>query len=129
LYTHVKNASNIAHHDGCYSNVVLHVRHDVVCDSYAMFASSSSLYAHGRNRPRRHAHHVASHAPKNASNKPTMFYQTYDASFVLMCKNDKVVDRNVGPKCKRDKTYIWVTKSYVTNLVGANKSWVPKTQA
>jgi hypothetical protein len=84
-------------------------------------------YAHGRNRPRRH--HVASHAPRNASNGPTMLYQTYDASFVLLCKNDKVVARSLGPKCKRDKTCIWVPKSFMTNLLGANKSWVPKTQA
>jgi hypothetical protein len=90
---------------------------------------ASSSYAHGRNRPRRHVHHVASHAPRNASNVPIVLYQTYDASFVLMCKNDKVVARNLGPKCKRDKTCIWVPKSYVTNLVGPNKSWVPKTQA
>jgi hypothetical protein len=62
-------------------------------------------------------------------NGPTMLYQTYDASYVLICKNDKVVARNFGPKCKRDKTCIWVPKSYVTNLVGPNKSWVPKSQA
>jgi hypothetical protein len=55
-----------------------------------------------------------------------MLYHTYDASFVLMCKNGKVVARNLGPKCKRDKTCIWVPKSYVTNLVGPKKSWVPK---
>jgi hypothetical protein len=70
-----------------------------------MFASSSS-YAHGRNRPRCHVHHVASHAPRNAPNGRTMLYQTYDASFVLLCKNDKVVARSLGPKCKRDKTCI-----------------------
>jgi hypothetical protein len=44
-------------------------------------------------------------------------------------KNDKVVARSLGPKCKRDKTCIWVPKSFVTNLVGPIKSWVPKTQA
>jgi hypothetical protein len=59
----------------------------------------------------------------------TMLYQTCDASFVLLCKNDKVVARSVGPKCKRDKTCIWVPKYFVTNLVGSNKSGVPKTQA
>jgi hypothetical protein len=118
LYAHVKNASS-----------VVHTRHDVAFDSDAMFASSSSLYAHGRNRTRRHVHHTMYHALKNASNSPTMIYHTYDASFVLMCKNDKLVARNLGPKCKRDKTCIWVPKSYVTNLIGPNKSWVPKTQA
>jgi hypothetical protein len=118
LYAHVKNASS-----------VVHTSHDATFDSHAMFASSSSSYAHGRIRPRRYVHHVVSHAPRNASNGPTMLYHTYDASFVLMCKNDKVVARNLGPKCKRGKTCIWVPKSYVTNLVGPNKSWVPKTQA
>jgi hypothetical protein len=128
LYAYVKNVSSVAHHDRCYNHVVLPVRHDVAFNSHAMCASSSS-YAHGRNRPKRHVHHVASHAPRNASNGPTMLYRTYDASFVLLCKNDKVVARNLGPKCKRDKTCRWVPKSYVTNLVGPNKSWVPKTQA
>jgi hypothetical protein len=122
LYTHVKNV----HHDRCYNHVVLPTCHDAAFNSHAMFASSSS-YAHGRNRPRHH--HVTSHAPRNASNGPTMLYQTYDASFVLLCKNDKVVARSLGPKCKRDKTCIWVPKSFMTNLVGPNKSWVPKTQA
>ena len=62
--------------------------------------------------------------PRNAH-----YNRSYDASFVLMCKNDEVVARNLGPKCKRAKTCIWVPKSYVTNLVGPNKSWAPKTQA
>jgi hypothetical protein len=125
LYAHAKNVSSIIHHN----HVVFPTRHDVVSDSHAMFASSSSSYAHGRNRPSCHVHHVASHAPRNASNGPTMLYQTYDASFVLMCKNDKLVARNLGPKCKRYKTCIWVPMSYVTNLIGPNKSWVAKTQA
>jgi hypothetical protein len=118
LYAHVKNASS-----------VIHTHHDAAFDSQAMFASSSYLYAHGRNRPRSHVHHVVSHALRNASNSPVMLYHTHDASFVLMRKNDKVVARNLGPKCKRDKACIWVPKSYVTNLVGPNKSKVPKTQA
>jgi hypothetical protein len=108
------------------NNAVLPTRHGVAFDFYAMYASSSSSYVHGRSRPRCH---VLSHVPRNASNGPTMLYHTYAASYVLTCKNDKVVARNFGPKCKRDKTCIWVPKSYVTNLVGPNKSWVPKTQA
>jgi hypothetical protein len=126
LYVHVKNVSSVAHHDRCYNNDALPTHHDVVFNSHAMFASSSS-YAHGTNRPRRH--HVASHAPWKASTGPTMLYQTCDALFVLLYKNDKVVARSLGPKCKRDKTCIWVPKSIVTNLAGPNKSWVPKTQA
>jgi ribosomal protein S14 len=119
LYTHVNNVSSVVHHDRCYNHVVLPIHHDAAFNSHVMFASSSS-YAHCRNRPRRH--HVPSHAPRKASNRPTMLYQTCDASFVLLCKNDKVVARSLGPKCKRDKTCIWVPKSFVTNLVGPNKS-------
>jgi hypothetical protein len=123
------NATNVAHHDGCYDHVIFHVRHDVVFNSHAMFASSSSSHVHGRSRPRCHIHHVVYNAPRNASNGPTMLYRTYDASYGLICKNDKVVARNLGPKCKRGKTCIWIPKSYMTNLVGPNKSWVPKPQA
>jgi hypothetical protein len=100
LYAHVKNASSVAHHDSCYDHVVLPTRHDAVFDSHAMFASSSSTHAHGINRHRRYVHHVVPRAPRNATNGPTIIYHTYDASFVLMCNNDKVVARNVGPKCK-----------------------------
>jgi hypothetical protein len=125
-YLYDKRFTSIAHHDRCNDRVVPHVYHDATFSSHAMFASSSS-YAHGRNRPRRH--HVASHAPKKTLTGPTTLYQTCNASFVLLCKNDKVVARSLGPKCKRDKTCIWVPKYVVTNLVGPNNSWVPKTQA
>jgi hypothetical protein len=128
LYAHVKNVSNVAHHDVCYDHNILPMCHDAVFDSPAMYASSSSSYVHGRSRPRHHVHYV-SHALRNAFKGPTMLYHTYYASYVLLCKNDKVVARNMGPKCKGGKTCIWVPKSYVTNLVGSNKSWVPKSQA
>jgi hypothetical protein len=72
LYTHVKNASNIAHHDSCYNHVVLPVYHDAIFDSHAMFASSSSSYVHGRSRSRRHVHHVVSHVPRKASSGTPM---------------------------------------------------------
>jgi hypothetical protein len=126
LYAHVKNVSSVAHHDRCYNHASLPVRHDAAFNSHAMFASSSS-YAHGRNRTRHH--HVSSHAPRKVSNGSTMLYQTYDASFVLLCKNDKVVARSLGPKYKRDKTCFWVPKSFLINLIGPNKSWVPRIQA
>jgi hypothetical protein len=126
LYAHVKNVSSVAQHDRSYNHATLPNRHDATFNSHAMFESSSS-FAHGRNRPRHH--HVASHAPRKESTGPTMLYQTCDASFVLLCTNDTVVARSLGPKCKRDKTCIWVPKSVVANLVGPNKSWVPKTQA
>jgi hypothetical protein len=61
--------------------------------------------------------------------KNSTIYHACNTSFVLSCKNAKVVARKLGSKCKGDKTCIWVPKVIVTNLVGPNKSWVPKTQA
>jgi hypothetical protein len=82
-------------------------------DSHAMFASSSN------SRPRRN---FVSHAPRKCVINLLL-------SFMLSCKNEKVVARKLGSKCKGDKACIWVPKAIVTNLVGPNKSWVPKTQA
>jgi hypothetical protein len=72
--------------------------------------------------------HVVSHAPRRICNGPSTIYHACNTSFVLSCKNAKVVARKLGSKCKGDKTCIWVPKAIVTNLVGPNKSWVPKTQ-
>jgi hypothetical protein len=119
LYTHVKKVS---HHDRSYDHLVLPVYHN----SHAMVASSST-YAYGRNRPRHN--HVVSHVSRKVCNGPTTVYHACNTSFVLSCKNAKVVARKLGSKCKGDKTCIWVPKIVVTNLVGPNKSWVPKTQA
>jgi hypothetical protein len=58
-----------------------------------------------------------------------LFFHACNTSFALLCKNEKVVARKLGSKCKGDKTCIWVPKAIVTNLVEPNKSWVPKTQA
>jgi hypothetical protein len=95
-------------------------------DSHAMFASSST-FVHGRNRPRKN--HVVNHVPRKICNKPTTVFHACNTSFVLSYKNAKVVARKLGSKCKGDKTCIWVPKNILTNLVGPNKSWVPKTQA
>jgi hypothetical protein len=99
--------------------------HNDRCYDHAMIASSST-YDYGRNRSRRN--HDVSHAPRRVCNDPTTVYHTCNTSFVLLCKNAKVVARKLGSKCKGDKTCIWVPKVIVTNLVGPNKSWVPKTQ-
>jgi hypothetical protein len=92
-----------------------------------MLCLHQALLMHDRNRPRRN--HVVSHAPRKSCNGPTTVYHACNASFVLLCRNAKVVARKLGSKCKGDKTCIWVPKTVVTNLVGPNKSWVPKTQA
>jgi hypothetical protein len=110
----------MANNDRCYDHAVLPSYHT----SHAMIASSSTV-VHGRSRPRRN--HVASH--RRMCNGPSTVYHTCNTSFVLSCKNAKVVARKLGSKCKGDKTCIWVPKVILTNLVGPNKSWVPKTQS
>jgi hypothetical protein len=100
--------------------------HTAYNDSHAMFASSST-FVHSRSRPRRN--NVMSHVPRKMCNEPTTVFHACNTSFVLSCKNAKVVARKLGSKCKGGKTCIWVPKVIVTNLVGPNKSWAPKTQA
>jgi hypothetical protein len=100
--------------------------HTTCNNSHAMFASSST-FVHGRSRPR--TNHVVHHVPRKMCNKPTTVFYACNTSFVLSCKNEKVVARKLGSKCKGNKTCIWVPKAIVTNLVGPNKSWVLKTQA
>jgi hypothetical protein len=60
---------------------------------------------------------------------PATIYHALNASFAICRKDRKIVARKLGAKCKSDKTCIWVPKTILTNLVGPNKSWVPKTQA
>jgi hypothetical protein len=127
IYANVKNARNV-HQDACVDHVMTAMHHDVIYSSHAMIASSSSSHVHGRPE---HRIHVVSHAPKyrNSSHGPSMLFCTFDASYVVYCKNDRVVASNVGPKCKKGNTCIWVLKSYVTNLTGPNTRWGPKSQA
>jgi hypothetical protein len=99
--------------------------HTTYNDSHAMFASSST-FVHGRSRPRRS--NVAHHVSRRVCNEPSTIYHACNTSFAIFCKNEKVVARKLGSKCKGDKACIWVPKAIVTNLVGPNKSWVPKTQ-
>jgi hypothetical protein len=122
-YLYDKKFTSHTHNDRCYDNVV---SHNVAFNPHAMGASSST-YAYGRNRPRHN--HVVSHAPRKACTGPTTVYHACNAYFVLSYKKAKLVARKLGSKCKGDKTCIWVPKVVVTNLVGPNKSWVPKTQA
>ena len=78
-------------------------------------------------------HHVPRknivHAPRKVMNEPSTIYYACNASFAICRKDKKVIARKLGAKCKGDKTCIWVPKTIVTNLVGPNMSWVPKTQA
>jgi hypothetical protein len=92
-------------------------------DSHAMIASSST-FVHGRSRPRKS--NVVHHVPRIVCNEPSTIYYACNTSFALLCMYEKVIARKLGSKCKGDKTCIWVPKAIVTNLVGPNKSWVPK---
>jgi hypothetical protein len=98
-----------------------------------MIVSSSSIM-HDRNFARKNVvHHMPRrnvvHVPSKVSNEHSTIYHACNASFAICRKDKKVVARKLGTKCKGDKTCIWVPKTIVTNLVGPNKSWVPKTQA
>jgi hypothetical protein len=67
------------------------------------------------------------HVPRKASNEPSTIYHACNTSFAICRKNKKVIARKLGAKCKGYKSCIWILKAIVTNLVGPNKSWVPKT--
>jgi hypothetical protein len=95
-------------------------------DSHAMITSSST-FLHGRSRPRKG--NVIHHVPRKMHNEAATVFHACNTAFALSCKNKKVVARKLVAKCKGDKTCIWVPKDVVANLVGPNKSWVPKTQA
>jgi hypothetical protein len=117
-----KRYSRNVHYDRSYNDVV----------SHALIASSSSIM-HDRSLARKNViNHVPRrnvHVPKRTRNEPSTIYHACNASFAICIKDKKVVARKLGVKCKGDKTCIWVPKTIVTNLVGPNTSWVPKTQA
>jgi hypothetical protein len=120
-------------YDRKFSRNAYHNRSCNAYDSYTMIASSSS-FMHGRNMDRKNGvNHMPRknvvHVPRKMQNNSATVFHACNTDFVLTCKNKKVVARKLGAKCKGDKTCIWVPKAIVTNLVGPNKSWVPKTQA
>jgi hypothetical protein len=65
----------------------------------------------------------------DASNEHDIPFKTFDASFVLTNKSDKVVAKYVGGKHKSPKTCVWVPKVLVSNVKGAKTIWVPKDKA
>ena len=103
-----------------------------VSDSNAMTASSSHV-VHDRNVVRRNVVHNMHrrnvvNVPRKV-NEPSTIYHALKASFAICRKDRKIVARKLGAKYKGDKTCIWIPKDIITNLVGPNKSWVPKSQA
>jgi cell division protein FtsL len=64
-----------------------------------------------------------------ASNEPNISFKTFDASYVLTNKSDKIVAKYVGGKHKGSKTCVWVPKVLVSNIKGPKTVWVPKNKA
>jgi hypothetical protein len=68
----------------------------------------------------RHSTHIKMPKKKiaNASNKHSISFKTFDASFVLTNKSGKVVAKYVGGKHKSPKTCVWIPKVLVSNVKG-----------
>jgi hypothetical protein len=62
----------------------------------------------------------------SASNEPSISFKTFDASYVLTNKSDKVVAKYIRGKHKGSKTCVWVPKVLVSNVKGSKTVWVPK---
>jgi CRISPR/Cas system-associated protein Cas7 (RAMP superfamily) len=79
----------------------------------------------------RHTTHIKMAKMKipNASNEHNISFKTFDASYVLTNKSDKVVVKYVGGKHKSPKTCVWVPKVLVSNVKGPKTIWVPKNKA
>jgi hypothetical protein len=79
----------------------------------------------------RHSTHIKMPKKKivSASNEYRISFKTFDASFVLTNKSDKVVVKYVGGKHKSPKTCVWVPKVFVLNVKGPKTIWVPKNKA
>jgi hypothetical protein len=68
----------------------------------------------------RHTTHVKMPRKKilAASNEHNISFKTFDASYVLTNKSDKIVAKYVGGKHKSPKTCVWVPKVLVSNVKG-----------
>jgi hypothetical protein len=79
----------------------------------------------------RHSTHIKMPKKKipSASNEYCISFKTFDASFVLTNKSDKVVAKYVGGKHKSPKICVWVPKVLVSNVKGPKTVWVPKNKA
>jgi 3D (Asp-Asp-Asp) domain-containing protein len=77
-----------------------------------------------------HSTHVKMPKKKSstASNDHNISFKTFDASYVLINKSDKVVAKYAGGKHKGSKTCVWVPKVLVSNMKGPKTVWVPKNK-
>jgi hypothetical protein len=79
----------------------------------------------------RHSTHAKMPKKKipTAPNEHNISFKTFDASYVLTNKSDKVVAKYVGGKHKSPKTCVLVPKVLVSNVKGPKTVWVPKNNA
>jgi hypothetical protein len=103
------------YHDRKYTRNFHYSRSYNAFNSHAMIASSSNFNGESRRN-------FVSHAPRKVYNGSTTVFHACNTKFVLSCKNEKVIDKKVGAKCKGDKTCIWVPKAIVTNLSNSSPS-------
>jgi hypothetical protein len=91
------------------------------------------IYGNEASSSRHSTSHVkTSKMPKKnvyASTEPRLSFKTFDASYVLTSKSDKVVAKYVGSKHKSPRTCAWVPKVFVSNVKGPKIVWVPKKKA
>jgi hypothetical protein len=101
---HARKSHNVSHHAFMYKNE----------------ASSS-----------RHGTHIKMPKKKNpaASNEHNISFKTFDASYVLTNKSDKIVAKYVGGKHKSPKICVWVPKVLISNVKGPKTVCVPKNKA
>jgi hypothetical protein len=78
----------------------------------------------------RHTTHVKVPRKKipAASNEHNVSFKTFDASYVLTNKSDKVFSKYVVGKHKSSKTCVWVPKVLVSNVKGPKIVWVLRTR-
>jgi hypothetical protein len=91
------------------------------------------IYGNEASSSRHSTSHVkTSKMPKKnvyASTEPRLSFKTFDASYVLTSKSDKVVAKYVGSRHKSQRTCAWVPKVFVSNVKGPKIVWVPKKKA
>jgi hypothetical protein len=79
----------------------------------------------------RHTTHIKMPKKKisTASNEHNVSFKTFDASYVLTKKTEKIVVKYVGGKHKSRKTYVWAPKVLLSNVKEPKTVWVPKNKA
>jgi hypothetical protein len=73
--------------------------------------------------------HMSHVKTSNTSNGPFMSYHTFDISYVLSRKYDKVISKYVRPRHRNTNPCVWVPKMLVTNMRGPKPIWIPNNKA